>query len=189
METHEDKPSIYEERHTYNRWQCWPGKVPDPDRLNEAGCRQLIWWETMAGGMGGFFGHFSIRFNRYGPFQPEGPCEYHPESLMQAFRTHQYFWRNGRLRLDMSPDNTRVREAKGYCLVDIDKTHFVFFFEGTDSVTIDLSGMLVSQPVIAVDTKTDYKEIDKGKLVGGIHTIHLGRTSDWVLAIGDFVAP
>lgn len=72
MEAREDKPSIYEERHTYNRWQCWPGRVPDPDRLNETGCRQLIWWETMAGGMGGFFGHFSERFNEFGPFRPEG---------------------------------------------------------------------------------------------------------------------
>ena len=89
----------------------------------------------------------------------------------------------------MSPDNTRIRNAEGYCLVDIDKTHFVFFFEGTDSVTVDLSGMPASQPVIAVDAKTDYKEIDKGKLMADVHTIHLGRTSDWVLAIGDFVAP
>jgi hypothetical protein len=40
-----------------------------------------------------------------------------------------------------------------------------------------------------VDTKADYKEIDKGKLMAGVHTIHLGRTSDWVLAIGNFVAP
>jgi len=189
METHKDKPSIYEERHTHNRWQCWPGKVLDPDRLNEAGCRRLIWWEAMAGGMGGFFGHFSVRFNRYGPFRPEGACGYHPESLMRAFRTHRDFWRNGRLRLDMSPDNTRVRDAEGYCLVVVDKTHFVFFFEGADSVTVDLSGMPASQPVIAVDTKADYKEIDKGKLMAGVHTLRLGRTSDWVLAIGNFVAP
>ena len=56
-------------------------------------------------------------------------------------------------------------------------------------MTVDLSGMPASQPVIAVDAKTDYKEIDKGKLMADVHTIHLGRTSDWVLAIGDFVAP
>ena len=89
----------------------------------------------------------------------------------------------------MSPDNTHVRDAEGYCLVGIDKNHFVFFFEGADSVTVDLSGMPASQQVIAVDTNADYKEIDKGKLMASVHTIRLGRTSDWVLAIGDFVAP
>ena len=116
MEIHGDKPSIYEERHTYNRWKCWPGRVPDPNRLDETGCRRLAWWETMAGGMGGFFGHFSERFNRYGPFRPGGPCGYHPDSLKRAFRTHRHFWAGGRLKLSMAPENNRVRGARGYCL-------------------------------------------------------------------------
>jgi hypothetical protein len=186
MKAHDDKPSIYEERHTYNRWRCWPGSVPDPDRLNETGCRRLVWWETMAGGMGGFFGHFSERFNQYGPFRPAGPCGYHPESLKRAFRTHREFWKQGRLKLDMSPDNRRVSRATGYCLVGADKKQLVFFVEDTDSVTIDLSDVPGSQPAIAVDTKADYHEIDKGFLKAGLHTIHLNQTSDWVIAIGEF---
>lgn len=186
LETRKDKPSIYEERHTYNRWRCWPGSVSDPSRLNETGCRRLIWWETMTGGMGGFFGHFSNRFNKYGPFHANGPCGYHPDSLKRAFRTHQEFWKNGRLKLSMSPDNSRASEARGYCLVSADKKRFVFFVEDADSVTIDLNGMPGSQPVISVDTKVDYHEIDGGILIAGIHTIHLGRTSDWALAVGGF---
>lgn len=186
LETHKRKPSIYEERHTYNRWECWPGTVQEPDRLNETGSRRLIWWETMAGGMGGFFGHFSERFNRYGPFRPEGPCGYYPESLKQAFRTFGEFWGQGRLRLSMSPDNERVSEATGYCLADFDKTHFVFFVEDTDSVTIDLTGMPGSQPAVLVDTKARYAEIDRGLLVAGVHRLRLGQRSDWAVAIGDF---
>jgi hypothetical protein len=186
MDSHRDKPSIYEERHTYNRWQCWPVKVAEPNRLNESGCRRLIWWETMAGGMGGFFGHFSERFNQFGPFHQEGPCGYHPDSLKRAFRTHRDFWRNGRLKLDMSPDNSRVQVKEGYCLVNINKTHFVFYFEDVESVTIDLSKMPGRQPIIAVDTKEEYKEIVKGKLRAGIYTISLDRMSDWVIAIGEF---
>ena len=186
LEAHKDKPSIYEERHTYNRWQCWPRTVPDPNRLNETGCRRLIWWEAMAGGMGGFFGHFGERFNEFGPFRPDGPCGYHPESLKQAFRTHREFWKYGRLKLSMSPDNRRVSGATGYCLSTADKKHFVFFVEDADSVTIDLNGMPGSQPVILVDAKADYHEIDKGTLKAGVHTIHLGSASDWVLAVGAF---
>jgi len=187
MEAHGSKPSIYEERHTYNRWNCWPTKVTDPDRLNEIGCRRLIWRETMAGGMGGFFGHFSERFNRYGPFHPNGPCGYHPDSLKQAFRTHREFWNHGRLKLSMAPDNSRiVSGATGYCLVTPDTKCFIFFFEEADSVTINLNGMPESQPTVLVDAKAGYDEIDRGRLTAGVHTIHLGPTSDWALAVGSF---
>ena len=186
MEAHGSKPSIYEERHTYNRWSCWPARVSDPDRLNETGCRRLIWWEAMAGGMGGFFGHFSERFNSYGPFHPNGPCGYHPDSLKQAFGTYREFWRHGRLKPSMSPDNGRlVGGGQGYCLVTADAGHLIFFVEDADSVTIDLSGMPGSQPVVLVDAKARYDEIDKGKLTAGVHTIALGPTSDWALAVGD----
>ena len=188
METHKSKHSIYEERHTYNRWKCWPHPVRNPDRLNETGCRRLIWWEAMAGGMGGFFGHFSERFNAYGPFNPNGPCGYHPDSLKQAFRTFREFWKDGRLKLSMAPDNSRVSGATGYCLVAVNGKHFVFFVEDADSVTIDLKGMSGSQPVVLVDAKAGYDEIDKGSLRAGVHTIRLGPTSDWALAVGKFSA-
>lgn len=186
METHKDKPSIYEERHTYNRWQCWPHRVQDPNRLNETGCRRLIWWEALAGGMGGFFGHFSERFNAYGPFKPNGPCGYHPESLKQTFRTYQRFWNNGRLKLSMTPDNNRVNQSNAYCLASQDKKHFIFFIENADSITINLDGMPGKQPIIAVNAQADYTEIDKGILNAGIHKIPLKTKSDWAIAVGNF---
>jgi len=189
MQAHPEKPSIYEERHTYNRWKCWPHRVRDPERLSETGCRRLIWWETMAGGMGGFFGHFSERFNQYGPFRPNGPCGYHPDSLKQAFRTHRKFWKDGRLKLSMAPDNRRVRGATGYCLVAADSKHFIFFVENADSVKIDLAGMPGSQPLVLVDARADYAQIDKGRLTASVHTIDLGPASDWALAIGQFSPP
>ena len=86
--------------------------------------------------MGGFFGHFSQRFNAFGPFNSDGPCGYHPDSLKRTFRTNHEFWANGRLRLNMSPDNFRVKGATGYCLRTPDKSHFIFFVEDAESVTI-----------------------------------------------------
>ncbi len=186
MRAHRDRPSIYEERHTYNRWNCWPTRVAQPDRLDEDGCRRLIWYETMAGGMGGFFGHFSERFNQYGPFRPEGPCGYHPDSLKQAFRTYNRFWKNGRLKLDMHPDSGRIASPHGYCLATTEMKHFVFFAEDTDSIRIDLTGMPGRQPVAAINAKKAYEEIDKGTLTSGVHTIDLEAVSDWVLAVGRF---
>ena len=180
----QDKPSIYEERHTYNRWRCWPQSVPDPNRLDETGSRRLIWWETMAGGMGGFFGHYSERFNAYGPFDPAGPCGYYPESLKRAFRTYQKFWREGRLDLTMTPGNNRVSNATGYCLANTGNSRFVFFIEDANSVTINLEGMPGTQPVIAVDAKADYAELNLGTLEAGVHNVELPHTSDWAIAIG-----
>ena len=143
-------------------------------------------WISMAGGMGGFFGHFSERFNQYGPFQPNGPCGYHPDSLKRAFCTFREFWKHGRLKLSMSPDNSRVSGAKGYCLVTADKKHLVFFVEDTDSMTIDLGGTPGRQPIVLVDAKARYYEIDKGRLTPGVHTIRMGSTSDWALAVGEY---
>ena len=186
LDAQTDKPSIYEERHTYNRWQCWPEKVIDPDRLNETGSRRLIWWQAMAGGMGGFFGHFSTRFNIFGPFLADGPCGYHPESLKQAFRTHREFWRDGRLKLSMSPDNCHITGTDAYCLASADSKQFIFFAEDTNSVTLNLRGMPDSQRVIAVDTRAEYDEKDLGSLMAGIYKISLDTTSDWVIAVGSF---
>ncbi len=45
-----------------------------------------------------------------------------------------------------------------------------------------------SQRVVAVDAKAGYDEKDRGTLMAGIHTIHLGPTSDWALAVGNFDA-
>ncbi len=184
LETHRDKPSIYEERHTYNRWQCWPGTVPDPDRLNETGCRRLIWWEAMAGGMGGFFGHYSTRFNAYGPFRPGGPCGYHPASLKWAFRTHRTFWR-GRFLLDMECRNDLT---DGYCLASPDGQHYVFYKEQTSSVDIDLAAAAGALPAVAVDVKADYLEIPLGKMAATKQTWSAPHESDWAIAVGRFDA-
>ncbi len=186
MQARDDRPHIYEERHTYNRWQCWPHSVADPNRLDETGCRRLIWRETMAGGMGGFFGHFSDRFNAYGPFDSDGPCGYHPESLKRAFRTHREFWNNGRLALDMRPDNDRISGAKGYCLVSDVNTQYIVFVEDSDTVTIDLTGMPGKLAVMAVDAKAAYQEKLLDSVEAGVHTFDLDDVSDWVIAIGSF---
>ena len=182
LETHKDKPSIYEERHTYNRWQCWPSSVPDPDGLDETGCRRLIWWEAMAGGMGGFFGHFSTRFNDYGPFNPDGPCGYHPDSLKRAFRTHREFWR-GRFLLDMQPESDLT---DGYCLASEDGKQCIFYKEQAASVRLDLSGADGALPAIAVDTKAEYQEVPLGKLPAAAYIWNAPHESDWAIAVGRF---
>lgn len=206
------RPHLYEERHTYNRFKyvapnsgqepgdgpdqygmsdgyaCWPVKLSQDEqrRLNEDGSRRLIWWEQMAGGMGGFFGHFSVRFNSYGPFSQDCGCGYHPESLKRAFRCFREFWSQGRFMFNMEVDNRRVLKPRGYCLRSPGHQNLVFFVEDADSIEIDLSHAPGPLPIVAVDTKKEYRDIDKGVCDPGRSTIDLGYRSDWAIAVGQF---
>ena len=140
----------------------------------------------MAGGMGGFFGHFSVRFNSFGPFSEKCGCGYHPDSLKRAFRCFRDFWARDRFMFDMVVDPGRVRNGTGYCLRTRDCKHFVFFVENDSRVEIDLGRMPGSQQVIAGDAKSEYREINKGSVSAGWRMIDLGYTSDWAIAVGDF---
>jgi len=212
VDSDSSRPHLYEERHTYNRFKyvdpdsgqepgdgpdqygmgdgyaCWPVKLSSAEqaRLNEGGSRRLIWREQMAGGMGGFFGHFSVRFNSFGPFSQKCGCGYHPDSLKCAFRCFRDFWAKGRFMFDMVVDTNRVRNGTGYCLRTNDYRNFVFFVENDSTADIDLSGMPGSQKVVVVDAKNEYREINKGSISAGWRKIDFGYTSDWAIAIGNF---
>ena len=83
LESDVTKPHLYEERHSYLR---------DGFDLDLDGTRRLLWWEAMAGGMGGFFG-----------FYPDSP---HPYPNPEQLRMHYEFWHEGsRFLLDMHPAN------------------------------------------------------------------------------------
>ncbi|HCO95407.1 MAG TPA: hypothetical protein DIU00_15900 [Phycisphaerales bacterium] len=213
IDSDKSKPHLYEERHTYNRFKyvdpdvcqepgdgpdqygmsdgypCWPVKLSSTEqtRLNEDGSRRLIWREQMAGGMGGFFGHFSIRFNSYGPFSQNCGCGYNPDSLKRAFRCFRDFWAKDRFMFDMVVDTGRVRNGTGYCLRTKDYKNFVFFVENESRIDINLKNMPGSQQIIVVDARDEYSEINKGSMSAGWRTIDFGYTSDWAIAVGDFV--
>ena len=212
VDSDRSKPHLYEERHTYNRFKyvdpgecqepgdgpdqygmsdgypCWPVKLSSAEqvRLNEDGSRRLIWRQQLAGGMGGFFGHFSVRFNSYGPFSQNCGCGYHPDSLKRAFRCFRDFWAKDRFMFDMVVDTGRVRNGTGYCLRTKDYKNFVFFVENDSGVKINLGSMPGSRQVIVVDVKNEYSEISKGSMSAGWRTIDFGHTSDWAIAVGRF---
>jgi Domain of unknown function (DUF5060)/Protein of unknown function (DUF4038) len=161
-------PHLYEERHSYLR----KGFTLDMD-----GTRRLLWWESMAGGMGGFFGFYYQNWQIY-PYP-------HPEQL----RTHYTFWHTyKRFRLNMQrADKLRPDLCpNGYVLEDTSNKHYVFYQESTNSIQVDLAGMNGPQSAVAVDTKKEYRQINLGELKPEKQTIKLPSTSDWALAVGDF---
>ena len=120
------RPHLYEHRHSYNRTGF---------NLDMDGTRRLLWWETMAGGMGGFFG-----------FYPDSPYPYpNPEQL----RPHYTFWHaKNRFRLGMQRTNILIDRAYG--LSDAKKENCVFYKDGTQSIVLDLFGMAHGSRIVAV---------------------------------------
>ncbi len=155
-----DNPHLYEERHTWQRWG-----------LDETRTRRLIWRTVMANGMGGWYGYFDS-------------TPLYPESVLEAFRTHYAFWHTGdRFQLDFERANDLTN---GYCLKNADNSTYIVYREGESSIDIDLSGASGALDAVAVNCNAAYAEQDVGPLSPGNHTIELGESSDWVVAIGDF---
>ena len=159
-------PHLYEERHTYRR----PGFQLDMD-----GTRRLLWWQAMAGGMGGFIGFYPVGIRAFG-----GHPYPHPDQL----RTHYRFWHiHRRFRLDMERANDLT---DGYCLRSVSRQHLVFYKEDAESVRMDLTAMRDPQPAVAVDTRKPYDELDLGKLAPAPQTWTAPYRSDWAVAVGEF---
>jgi hypothetical protein len=153
-----DRPHLYEERFIYLRE--FDGGPPWTDERT----RRVLWWNTMAGGVGSFWGVW------------DGPIYQEPEPL----RTHYKFWKD-RFLLEMERAN---HLTDGYALITPDHQNLVFYKEGADSITIDLSSIPHALSVIAVDTKKVYSEIDLGLLEPGVYQWVAPYESDWALAVG-----
>jgi len=161
------RPSLYEERHIYER---------EGYSLDMNGTRKLMWWNTMAGGMGCWFGFF-----KQDPVFGNDPGYPNPEQL----RTAAIFWDdNQRFMLNMSPSNNLT--TNGYVLKSSDNKNYVFYNENTSSVQLNLSGMAGSQPAIAIDTKKAYSEINVGTLNSSNSSWQAPYKSDWAIAVGKF---
>ena len=159
-------PSLYEERHIYNR---------SGYQLNMDGTRRLMWWNTMAGGMGGWFGFF-----REDPVFGNGSGYSNPEQL----RTATIFWdTKKRFLSDMQVANNLTN---GFALKSNDNANYIFYKENTDYLQMNLSGMSGSQNAIATDTKKSYQEINIGVLNPINFTWDAPYRSDWAIAIGSF---
>ncbi len=155
------RPHFYEERHSYLR---------EGFRLDMRGTRRLVWWQTLAGGMGGFFGFY--------------PNSKHPYPNPEQLRCASEFWHK-RFLLEM----VRANElTDGYALRTPDRRRFVFYREDAAAIAVDLTKAPAPLPAVAVDAAKAYKEIDLGKLTPGKHTLKLPRKSDWAVAVGTFDA-
>ena len=180
------KPHLYEERHSYRR---------EGFNLDMDGTRRLLWWEAMAGGMGGFFG-----------FYPDSP---HPYPNPEQLRMHYDFWhKGGRFLLDMQranelseghpvADHRPVNERpKNRCVLwSASNSSGVFYWENAYIVDVDLPSGTTPLPIWDFDTRRTLESsrrwLKTCPPVGGRFGFFLDepKYSDRVLAIGDFGQP
>lgn len=158
-------PHWYTERHSYLR---------DGFALSMVQTRRLMWWQTMAGGVGGWFG-----------FYPDSTRPYPNPEQMQ---THFEFWTaRGHFTVGMERMPSLSSDADTRVLAE--DSRVVLYREGAGSITMDLTTIGGQRSAIAVDTAAAYAEIDLGVLPTGLHTWTAPYASDWAVAIGDFSEP
>jgi hypothetical protein len=168
LESNTSHPHLYEERHSYRR---------EGFDLDMDGTRRLLWWEAMAGGMGGFFGFYRRSSGAFAGYPYP-----HPEQL----RTHHTFWHeNKRFLLDMQRAND-LSGSGAYVLKNSTSTNYILYQENTNAIEIDLRNMKGPRRAVAVDTERAYAEIDLGVLKPAVHTLEPGSSSDWAVAVGEF---
>jgi len=162
------KPHLYEERHSYLR----KGFTLDMD-----GTRRLLWWEAMAGGMGGFFG-----------FYPDSP---HPYPNPEQLRMHYDFWHGGnRFLPDMQPIDAQSRAP---LLWSASAESGVLYSPDAQSVTASLPATGKPRSVVAFDTLKEAgtwgRDLATVRPSGEPSAFAAPHRSDWVYAVGDFRRP
>ncbi len=169
------KPHLYEERHTYKRRDTPQGKTNGTWELDMDGTRRLIWWEAMAGGMGGWFGYYQKNSNAYGGY---------PYSNPEQLATFRKFWIDTHhFLLDMIPDSTSQHT---YILKSENTENTILYKENTNFIEYNFSNISNNIPIIAIDTKTNYKELNIEHSSIKNNRWNATYTSDWVIATGDF---
>ena len=136
--------------------------------------RQGLWSSTMAGGVANIWGNLT----NGGSFATGSA----PYPNAEQIKTYSLFFEN-RFKKDMTSSSSGTVRS----LTRPSNTDYIFYQNSTSSIQIDLSGMVGSQPAVAIDVKLSYAEIALGNLNPGNQTWIAPYTSDWAIAVGDFI--
>jgi hypothetical protein len=139
--------------------------------------RRGLWHSTMAGGVANIWGNLLGASGANDGLETSAPYP-NPEQI----KTYSLFFAN-RFWGDMERCNGLTN---GVCLKRPGNAHYLFYREGTSTITMNLSGMNGAQTAVAVDTKQTYQEITIGQLTPGQHTWQAPYISDWAISVGSF---
>lgn len=159
-----------------DRFRVWDGMSNPDQNYTLEGARRGLWLSAMAGGVGNIWGYLMD-----GGSHDAGSAPF-PNAPM--IRTYARFFE---VRFTKDLERCTSLAAPGVlCLKRPTHAQYIFYGENADALRLDLSHMLGPQPVVAVDTRAPYGEIDAGTLAPGIHVWQAPHRSDWALAVGAF---
>lgn len=170
-----DKPVFSEDRFRIRQ----SDRYREKDYTEEM-TRRGLWQSTMVGGVANIWGKLDGQMDINMGFGASLPYD-NPHWV----KTWSRFFK-GRFEL-----NSKVVEdpLKGLVLRKEDAKRFVVYTEDAAVVEIDLSDLSSPLPVVAVDTKLPYLEVDLGYFKNVKNAWRAPYTSDWALAVGYFGQP
>ena len=171
LESNPDKPVMSEDRFRV---------LPSSDRKHYSPeeIRRGLYHSTFAGGVANIWGHLKDGGSHElgsAPFPNRG-----------QIRTYFEFVR-GRFLEPMSRCSAAKANPhrRSLCLGDAG-AHYLFYKENAERVELDLKEAPAALPVVAVDTRKPYEEIELGSYAPGRHQWRAPYRSDWAIAAGAF---
>lgn len=163
-------PMMYEGRFFINR----PNR-PSTYTYTEANTRRLLWQASMANGVASIIGSFKSPYDVDYAY----PERFRTLTLFLGSRFHEP------LDVVSSIDGVAV---DGRALANTTGSLQVLYKENASSITVRVPTGMSDVSVIAQDTLAAHNEVNLGTYDAGTHTIQLGSTSDWAVAVGNFGA-
>ena len=163
---HPEKPSFEEDRFRLRDSEGW--KYKD---YNEELTRRGLWHSAMAGGVANIWGNLL-------PKEDNGGSQ--PYRIKEQIKTYSLFFENRFLK-----EFESRRNEETLVLFTPENDRIILYTENKDVINFQDVALQSKRPIIAVDTKSPYKEItvsmkkrDKAWKAPYI--------SDWAIAVGDF---
>ena len=142
--------------------------------------RRGLWHSTMAGGVANIWGKLDGDLSINMGFGASLPYD-----NRHWIKTWSRFFHK-RFEIGTLPVED---PAQGLVLGKEEAQRLMIYVEDTETVEVDLSSMPSPLPVVAVDTKQPYAEIELGNFQNSQQTWKAPYPSDWALAIGYFGQP
>ena len=144
--------------------------------------RQGLWHSAMAGGVANIWGNMlpASKYDDAGRSIVTSAPYPNPEWI----KTNSLFFKD-RFVEDLVRCNSLT---DGVCLKRPNEKFYIFYKEGTSSISMNLSKMVGSREAIAVDTKKPFKEIAIGTLSPKNQNWTAPYRSDWAIAVDQAVA-
>jgi len=167
IEHHGERPSFEEDRFRLRNEDKWNYKD-----YNEDLTRRGLWHSAMAGGVANIWGNLL-------PDSDNGGSR--PYKIKEQIKTYSQFFEHRFLK-----EMTTEFLGPELRLSTPDGTHAIIYREDADLVRLDLTRMKGPMPVVAVDIRAPYKELDVGILSSQHHAWQTPYRSDWAIAVGSF---